>query len=102
MCMNSAAQCNVCLATKEPEPVPGYPGAQVPGYPGGTTDLLSHNHHVSVCPALQQYGATPMAASIIHNGHYSSWFASPSPATGTSDLGFNLRAQQRHRDRPMC
>lgn len=46
MCMNSAAQCNVCLATKEPEPVPGYPGAQVPGYPGGTTDLLSHNHHV--------------------------------------------------------
>lgn len=100
MCMNSAAQCNVCLATKEPEPVPGYPGAQVPGYPGGTSDLLSHNHHVSVCPALQQYGATLMASSIIHSGHYSSWFASPSP--GTSDLGFNLRAQQRHRDRPMC
>lgn len=75
------------------------PEAQVPGHPGGTIALLSHNHSVSVCPVLQQDGATPVAVSIIHSGHHSSWFTSPNPATGTSDLGFNLRAQQRHKGR---
>lgn len=74
------------------------PGAQVLGYPGGTIALLSHNHSISVCLALQQYEATVMAVSIIHSGHYSSWFISPNPATGKSVLGFHLRAQQRHRD----
>lgn len=40
-----------------------------------------------------------MAVSITHSGHYSLWVTSPNPATGTPDLGFDLRAQQRHRDR---
>lgn len=77
------------------------PGAQVPGYPGGTAALLSHNHNVSVCLAPQQYGATLMAVSIIHSGHYFLWFTSPNPATGTSDRGSDLRTQQRLRDRHM-